>query len=235
VKQKIAFGIRKTSPLLRARINQWLKKFTQKASFKYLKHKYFDLPEIANNVQDSQSSLKGGQLSLFDNYFKQAAAKYNWDWRILASVSYQESKFNPNARGLGGAYGMMQFMPDTGPRFGVYPSSSPQVQIQGGMKLLITTYNLWNDIPNHEERIKFTLASYNSGTSHVKDAQKLAAKYGMNPKIWDNSVEVMMKNLSKKQYYRDPVVTAGATRGAHTAKYVKTVYARFLSYKSMFR
>lgn len=235
VKQKIAFGIRKTSPLLRARINQWLKKFTQKASFKYLKHKYFDLTEIANNVQDPLSSLKGGQLSFFDNYFKQSAAKYNWDWRILASVSYQESKFNPSARGLGGAYGMMQFMPDTGPRFGVYPSSTPQVQIEGGMKLLFTTYKLWNDIPNHDERIKFTLASYNAGTSHVKDAQKLAEKYGMNPKKWDNSVEVMMKNLSKKEYYRDPVVTAGATRGAHTAKYVKTVYARFLSYKSMFR
>jgi membrane-bound lytic murein transglycosylase F len=87
VKQKIAFGIRKTSPLLRARINQWLKKFTQKASFKYLKHKYFELTEIANNVQDSQSSLKGGQLSIYDNYFKQSASKYNWDWRILASVS----------------------------------------------------------------------------------------------------------------------------------------------------
>jgi membrane-bound lytic murein transglycosylase F len=69
----------------------------------------------------------------------------------------------------------------------------------------------------------------------VKDAQKLAKKYGMNPEKWDNSVEVMLKNLSKKEYYRDPIVTAGATRGAHTAKYVKSVYARFLSYKSMFR
>ena len=234
VKQKIAFGLRKTSPLLRARINQWLKKFTQKAAFKYLKHKYFELPDIASKVQDPLSSVKGGQLSMYDNYFKQAANKFKWDWRILASVAYQESKFNPNARGLGGAYGMMQFMPETGPIYKVYPSSSPQVQIEGGMKLLITTYNLWSDIPSHDERIKFTLASYNAGTSHVKDAQKLAEKFGMNPKIWNNSVEVMMKNLSKSQYYRDPVVTAGATRGAHTASYVKSVYNRFLAYKGMF-
>ncbi len=234
VKQKIAFGLRKTSPLLRARMNQWLTKFTQKASFKYLKHKYFDLPDIASRVQDPLSSLKGGQLSLYDEVFKRVASKHNWDWRILASVAYQESKFNPRARGLGGAYGMMQFMPETGPKYKVYPSSTAEVQIEGGMKYLKTIYNLWSDVPVHEEKLKFTLASYNAGTSHVKDAQRLAEKYDLDPHKWEGNVEVMMKNLSKKQYYRDPVVQSGATRGAHTAKYVQTVYRRFESYKSVF-
>lgn len=235
VKQKIGFGLRKTSPLLRARINQWLTKYMQKASFKYLKHKYFDLPDIASRSQDPLSSLKGGQLSLYDAYFKKSAAKHGWDWRLLAAVSYQESKFNPAARGLGGAYGMMQFMPETGPRYKVFPSSPPETQIEGGMKYLITMYNLWSDIPSHEERVKFTLASYNAGTSHVKDAQRLAEKYDLDPKKWEENVEVMMKNLSKREYYRDPVVKAGATRGAHTTKYVRTVYTRFLAYKSAFR
>lgn len=234
VRQKIAFGLRKTSPLLRARINQWLTKFTQKASFKYLRHKYFDLPDIASKTRDSYSSLKGGQLSLFDAYFKKSATRHNWDWRILAAVAYQESKFNPRARGLGGAYGLMQFMPETGPKYKVYPSSTPDVQIEGGMRYLVAIYNLWGDVPNHEERVKFTLASYNSGTSHVKDAQRLADKYDLDPHRWEGNVEVMMKNLSKRQYYRDPVVQSGATRGAHTAKYVQTVYGRFLSYKSMY-
>lgn len=234
VKQKIAFGLRKTSPLLRARINQWLTKFTQRASFKYLKHKYFDLPDIASQTQDSYSSLKGGQLSLYDAHFKRIAAKHNWDWRFLASVAYQESKFNPRARGLGGAYGLMQFMPETGPKYKVYPSSTPEVQIEGGMKYLLVIYNLWSDVPSHEERLKFTLASYNSGTSHVKDAQRLAEKYDLDPKKWNGNVEVMMKNLSKRQYYRDPVVQSGATRGAHAAKYVHTVYERYNSYKTMF-
>lgn len=234
VKQKIAFGLRKTSPLLRARVNEWLSKFTQKASYKYLKHKYFDLPDIASRTQDDLSSLKGGQLSLYDAYFKKAAARHNWDWRILASVAYQESKFNPRARGLGGAYGMMQFMPETGPKYKVYPSSSAEIQIEGGMKYLLTIYNLWSDVPSHEEKLKFTLASYNAGTSHVKDAQRLAEKYDLNPHKWEGNVEVMMKNLSKRQYYRDPVVQSGATRGAHTAKYVQTVYGRFLSYKGTF-
>ncbi len=235
VKQKIAFGLRKSSPLLKARLDQWLTNYMEKPAFKYLKHKYFDLPQIASRSSDAFSSVKGGQLSKFDHLFKKAAAKHGWDWRLLASISYQESRFNPDAIGMGGAYGLMQFMPEVGPAFQVYPSSTPEVQINGGMKLLVRMYHLWKDIPIEEDRIKFTLASYNSGASHVKDAQRLAVKHGLNSKVWDDQVEVMMKNLSKKEFYRDPVVQSGAARGVHTSKYVQTIYGRYLSYKSLFR
>lgn len=235
VKQKIAFGLRKASPLLKARLDQWLTSYMERPAFKYLKHKYFDLPQIASLSNDSYSSVKGGQLSKYDHLFKKVAAKRNWDWRLLAAISFQESRFNPNAVGMGGAYGLMQFMPETGPIYKVYPSSPPEVQIEGGMKLLLKIYSLWKDIPLEEDRIKFSLASYNSGTSHVKDAQRLAEKHGLNSKVWDDEVEVMMKNLSKKEYYRDPVVQSGSARGVHTSKYVQTIYTRYLSYKSLFR
>ena len=235
VKQKIAFGIRKASPLLKARLDQWLSNYIEKPAFKYLKHKYFDLPQIASRSSDTFSSVKGGQLSKFDHLFKKTASKHGWDWRLLAAISYQESRFNPDANGMGGAYGLMQFMPEIGPVFNVYPSSTPAVQIEGGMKLLLKIYSLWKDIPVEEDRLKFTLASYNSGASHVKDAQRLAEKHGLNSKVWDDQVEVMMKNLSKKEYYRDPVVQSGSARGAHTSKYVQSIYGRYLSYKSLFR
>ena len=50
------------------------------------------------------------ELSKYDELFKASALKRNWDWRFLASIAYQESRYDPNARGFGGAYGMMQFM-----------------------------------------------------------------------------------------------------------------------------
>lgn len=237
VKQKIAFGLRKTSPLLKARLNQWLTRFSQKATFKYLKHKYYDLPDIASQIREisTPSAGKGRQISPFDHMFKKVAAKYNWDWRLIASISFQESRFNPNASGLGGAYGLMQFMPEIGPRYNVYPSSPPEIQIDGGVRLLKANFNLFSDVKSHEERIKFAVASYNAGASHVKDAQALADKYGLDPTLWDDNVEVMMKNLSKREFYRDEVVKNGATRGAHTVTYVKTVYQRYLKYKSQYR
>ena len=55
----------------------------------------------------------------------------------MAAIAYKESRFNPNARGFGGAYGLMQFMPNTGPHYGVFPDTPPAMQIMGGAKKLI--------------------------------------------------------------------------------------------------
>ena len=235
VPQKIGFGLRKSSPLLNAKLDKWLTQFMSKKTFKYIKNKYFDSKNTTLNATVIKSNLKGGQLSVYDAVFKEAALKYNWDWLLLASVAYQESKFNPNVRGFGGAYGMMQFMPNTGPKYGVYPSSPPNVQILGAMKKMSKDFNSWNQIPDKAQREKFTLATYNAGRGHIEDAQRLARKHGLNPFIWDGNVEEMMANLSKSEYYRDEVVRNGAMRGARTNHYVKTIYTRYLEWASVYK
>jgi membrane-bound lytic murein transglycosylase F len=106
VDQKIGFGIRKTSPLLKASFDQWLAKFKKKKAFKHIYAKYFIKEELTVQAQYGLSSLKG-QLSNYDKIFKKAAKKYDFEWLLLASVSYHESRFNPNARGFGGAYSIM--------------------------------------------------------------------------------------------------------------------------------
>jgi membrane-bound lytic murein transglycosylase F len=233
VDQKIGFGIRKTSPLLKASFDQWLTKFKKKKAFKHIYAKYFIKEDLTVQAQYGLSSLKG-QLSNYDKIFKKAAKKYDFEWLLLASVSYHESRFNPNARGFGGAYSIMQFMPGTGPKFGVYPNSPVEVQINGGAKKLGKDYLSWEMIPDRDQREKFTLATYNAGRSHIEDAQRLAEKHGMNPLRWDDNVEVMMLNLSKAEYYRDPVVKNGALRGARTYRYVRKIYAQYLEWKTIF-
>ncbi len=233
--QKIAFGLRKSSPLLNARLNDWLTAFQSQTIYKYIKHKYFDLAQVTIRSQDEFSSLKGGVISHFDKYFQEAAAKYGWDWLLLASLSYQESKFNPDIVGFGGSYGMMQFMPEVGPKYGVYPDSPPEIQILGGMKKLSRDYKNWPNIPDEVQRRKFAIASYNAGQGHVFDAQRLAEKHGLNPLVWDDNVEKMMLNLSKQEYYRDEVVRNGAMRGSITYKYVRSVYKRYEEWKAAYR
>ncbi len=235
VRQKIGFGLRKTSPLLNARLDKWLNQFMSKKTFKYIKNKYFDSKNTTLNATVIKSNLKGSQLSAYDAIFKEVALKYNWDWRLLASVAYHESKFNPTVRGFGGAYGMMQFMPNTGPKYGVYPSSPPNIQILGGMKKMSKDFISWSQIPDKAQREKFTLATYNAGKGHIEDAQRLARKHGLNPFIWDDNVEIMMANLSKSEYYRDEVVRNGAMRGARTNNYVKAIYARYLEWASVYK
>lgn len=235
VRQKIGFALRKTSPLLKARMNQWLSSYMEKAAFKYMKHKYFEIADLTSKSQDEYSSVKGGQLSRYDMIFKREAAKYNWDWQLIAAIAYQESKFNPYVTGFGGAYGMMQFMPEVGPKFGVYPNSSPEVQIAGGMKKLMRDYESWPEVKSVAQRQKFAMASYNAGVNHIKDAQRLAKKYGYKTNVWDGNVEMMVKNLSQAKYYRDEVVENGAMRGGHTANYVMSVFSRYQSYKSAYK
>lgn len=235
VKQKICFGLRKSCPLLKARLDKWLNAFMKKASFRYLKRKYFEMGASTSMTAAPSRKLKKGELSPFDAIFKREAAKYSWDWTLLASMAYQESRFDPNVVGYGGAYSMMQFMPNVGPKYGVYPDSPPEVQIAGGMKLIHKYYVKWSKIKDQEQRIKFSLASYNAGLGHVEDAVRLAKKHGKDPERWDDNVEVMMLNLSKQSYYRDPVVKSGAHRGNITFKYVRGIYARHLEWKSVFK
>lgn len=231
-KQNIAFGLNKKSPILQKRLNSWLAKFMNKEAFSYIKRKYFE--QIRNSVGTGTNfKSRRGSISPFDAILKAEGIKHNIDWRLVAALIYHESKFNPNARAFGGAYGLMQFMPGTGPKFGVYPSSTPEVQIQGGYKYLSRITKLWTGIKDEEERNKFILASYNAGAGHILDAQRLAEKKGLNPHIWSDNVETMVMNLGKHAYYTDDVVKSGAFRGNICIRYVSGITSRYETYKTM--
>ena len=227
-KQKIGFGLRPNSVDLTKKLNTFLLSYCKSDSYKNLKKRYFDY--ITESPIETTYSKGKGDISPFDAYFKKAAEKFGWDWRILAAVAFKESRFNPNARGLGGAFGLMQFMPSIGAHYGVNPSSSPELQIKAAMNLLDRVYVSWSSIPDVEQRLKFTLASYNAGKGHVDDAQRLAVKYGLNPKIWDGNVQTMVKKLSDPVYYRDEVVRCGAYRGP-ASSYASSVYNQYMAWK----
>ncbi len=226
--QKIAFGLRKNNPKLKQRLNQFLRLYCVSPQFAFLKHRYFDYMDIDPIIQIAPTTK--GNISPFDQLFKNAAKKYGWDWKIIAAISCKESNFNPNARGLGGAFGLMQFMPNTGAHYGVYPNSSPEVQINGAMVMINKVYNSWSSIPDPEQRLKFTLGSYNAGKGHIDDAQRLAIKNGLNPQIWDGNVQLMVKKLADPTYYRDAVVRCGAYRGPASV-YATAVYQKYMSWK----
>lgn len=234
VKQKIAFGLRKTSYLLKSKFDEWLKHIMKKPVFRYINKKYFEMGSITHNYLKDNTTLDGSRISPYDEIFKKYAKEIGWDWRLMASIAYQESKFNPNALSFGGAYGMMQFMPNTGPHYGVYPDSPPEVQIAGGSKKMKADENFWRQIPDDLQRKKFAIASYNAGRGHIQDAQRLAKKHGMNHLQWDGNVEEMLLNLSKQEYYQDEVVRNGMLRGTTTYNYVRHVFERYNEWAAVY-
>lgn len=172
-----------------------------------------------------------GILSSYDAFFKRYAPEAGLDWHILAAQCYQESCYDPHAQSWAGASGLMQLMPQTAYRMGVPDGMlfDPEQNIAAGARYMGHLMAKLSDIPNHEDRVCFALASYNGGLGHVRDAQALARKYGGNPNQW-SSVSQYILMLSNPAYYQDEVVKYGYMRGSETVNYVNSIRSRYGSF-----
>jgi membrane-bound lytic murein transglycosylase F len=232
--QEIAWATRNNSPELKGAINEWLTAIKKKGQFRYIYDRYFNSPRTAAiRMNSDYSSLKGGKLSIFDSTIRVESERLGWDWRLVASIAYQESGFNPHVKSWAGAIGLMQLMPAASRQFKVQNAYDPEQNIHAGVMVLRYLDGLWaKTVSDPEERLKFVLASYNVGVSHVIDARNLAAKYGKDPTKWDDNVEMYLALKTKRQYYKDPVVSAGYCRCLGPVNYVKEVLGRFEAYKA---
>lgn len=176
-----------------------------------------------------------GHLSEFDDIIKKTAKNIGWDWRLLASIIYQESHFRLDLESEKGAFGLMQLMPVVMERYGIDYDSTPEEQVEAGGKLLQYLENcLEKRVADSTERVKFVLAAYNAGLGHVYDAQRLASKYGKLPDVWDDNVDFFILNKSKAQYYNDTCCKAGYLRGTETFRFVEEVLERFYQYQTTY-
>jgi len=215
-------------------INSWLIDFKKTTKYRNIYDKYFRNPRSVSIVNSEFYTIKRGRISKYDKEIKKYSKLINWDWRLLASLIYQESQFHHDITGWSGAFGIMQMMPQTAKRFGVNEQSTVAEQIHAGVKLKMFIDNLLpKDISNQDERTKFILAAYNAGFEHVMDARNLARKYGKNPNIWTDNVDHYMKMKSFPKFYNDPLVRYGYARGFETYKFVIQVIERYNHYKNI--
>lgn len=234
--QNLAWGLKKGDESLKTEIDNWLKDFKKSAGYNIIYNKYFKNPRSVRIVEsDYYYSTSSGKVSKYDDYIKKHSEDINWDWRLLASLIYQESRFKPNAKSWAGAYGLMQLMPTTARRFGVSKNSSAEKQIKAGVdfiKWLDKRFEV-REITDEDEKIKFILASYNVGLGHILDARRLAEKNGKDPDIWENNVDDYILKKSNPKYYKDPVVKYGYCRGSETYNYVYQILDRYEHYKNI--
>ncbi len=232
--QRIAWAVRKNSPKLRKAVNRWLAQIKEKPTFNVLYSKYHLNKRFSSQrFQSEFFSLTGDKISPFDSLIKVHAATLNWDWRLLASQIYQESQFNPRATSWAGARGLLQLMPQTARQFGAKKRTDPEQNLTAGAKYLAWLFELWAEIPDSLERIKFVLASYNAGQGHVQDAQRLAEKYGKDPHRWDGHVAEFMLKKSQEKYFNDEVVRFGYCRGEEPVNYVTEILDRYRHYQKL--
>lgn len=233
--QKLAWGVRKEgSDKLLGELNSWITGYRTTRSYRHLEAKYFSGPRPARIASSEYFTSFTGKVSPYDEIIRNYSDSIGWDWRLLASLIYQESRFNPSVESSRGAYGLMQVMPSTGEHFGLDVTRSVDSNIKAGVKYIRWLNNLFDEkVPDPEERVKFILASYNAGQGHVLDAMKLAEKNGLDPERWDNNVALYLAMKSDPEVYYDPVVRHGSLRGAAVNRYVSDILERYEHYKNI--
>jgi len=213
--QKLAWAVKKIpEKQLLNEINLWLDQFGNTLEARVIYNKYFQSNRVRYLAKSEYTSFNEGRLSVYDETIKEVAEVIGWDWRLFASLIYQESEFKPDAVSWAGAYGLMQLMPVVMEQFGIDTTASPEEQIKiGGKFIQYLNRQIPASITDSAERIKFVLAAYNSGVGHVLDARRLAEKYNKNPDVWTGQTDFFMLNKSKPAFYHDSVVYYGYARG----------------------
>jgi membrane-bound lytic murein transglycosylase F len=233
LQQDLAWAVRKGSTTLLDELNNWISRFTQSPKYKTLYAKYFESDKSVTIIESDFYAINTGKISPYDEYIRHYSEKLGWDWRLMASLIYQESRFKNNVTSWAGAWGLMQLMPTTAKHFGVDTISSPSEQIRAGSEFIVWLDRQFSDITDQNERIKFVLAAYNIGPGHIIDARNLAKKNGADPNVWDDNVARFLLSKAEPKYYNDPVVKFGFCHGTETFRYVSEVLERYEHYKNI--
>ena len=160
------------------RINGWLTELTASESFARLQQQY-----LAGKPVNLQS------ISQYDRLLRASADSIGWDWRLLASVVYHESRFHNEATSVKGATGLMQIRSD---RYSVESLLDPAKNLSVGSRYLHKLEGMFADnAADPTEAVQFALAAFNLGEGHVQKLIGKAAAAGVDTTRW-SSVSTML-------------------------------------------
>lgn len=97
----------------------------------------------------------------FDPIIRDAANRYRIDSALIKAVIHAESDFVPYAVSPKGALGLMQLMPATARRHGVWRVFDPRENVEGGVR-----YLRWL-LDRYAGNVHLALAAYNAGEGAV--------------------------------------------------------------------
>ncbi|SDK65394.1 transporter substrate-binding domain-containing protein [Microbulbifer yueqingensis] len=231
-KRDIAWAVRPDQPVLLKHLNSFLNKHYRGLFFNVTYNKYFRQAKRIRS-HTAKRLRNTDELSPFDPLVRKYAGDSDRDWRMVVAQMYQESQFDPQARSFAGARGLMQVLPRTAAQMGISDLFVPENNIRAGVTYLDWLEERFPRDLDFDQKIYFTLAAYNAGHGHVRDARRLAESLGKDPDRWFGHVEEAMLKLSQPEYYRK--ARFGYVRGREPVNYVRQIRSRYLGYLAVAR
>lgn len=233
-KQTLAWGINKNYKELKKELDKWISGFVDSYTYRILYQKYYTSRRAINIYKSPYFYLNTGLISQYDDLLKEKSKKINWDWKLLASLMFQESRFDASAESWAGAYGLMQIMPETADMVRMEEYETPANNIETGVRYIRYLDKVFKkQLKDTTDIIPFILASYNVGPGHVLDARRLARKYGKNPDRWYNNTDFFLLNKANPLYYKDNLSRNGYCNGEEPYNYVEEILERYDHYKNI--
>lgn len=212
--------IRDDNPRKCMEINDWVCSYMNTNEFKELQDLYM---RSHNPVRKAEQNIKTEVISPYDDLIRQYAEKLGWDWRMLAAVIYQESRFSIDSRSHRGALGLMQVMPRTGRSYGVQNLLDPEQNLIAGTEHLKYLQNMFRRMGvGNDELIKFTLAAYNAGEGRIIDCRNFAEIKSKDINSWDEVASVIPL-MNDNSILEEESIKHGKFKGTETLNYVDNI------------
>lgn len=220
------WAVRRDATRLLASIDAFFTQEFRGLFYNVLVRKYFKDPRKVR--RHAEHRARDGVISRWDPLIQEYAQRYGFDWRLIAAQMYQESRFDPQAHSFAGARGLLQVLPRTAREFGFDDLHEPENGIHAGVRYLSWIRDRFDSGSDQKERTWLSLAAYNAGYGHVRDAQRIARSRGLDPDRWFGNVEKAMLLKENPEVYRQ--TRFGYARGREPVAYVRAIRDRYRAY-----
>lgn len=221
--------VREDSPQLRQSLDVFLASSAATGDCQQLFQRYFVDNRGFNAVRIGGKWVPTPpRISSFDALIAKHAAEAGLDWRLVASLIFEESSFNPRAVSIKGARGLMQVMPTTAQEIGFASIHKPDDNIRAGVAYLTRLSQMF--APNDgEDHLRTIVAAYLLGPGPILDAKRIALATGRDPNRWSGGLDEALPLLEDPKW-ADRVRFSGA-RGSLAVGYVNRIFRRFAHYR----
>lgn len=210
--------------------NHWFTFFKQTPEFNLITKKYFRSYHILDNFG---APISRTTISPYDHAIKENSRRLNWDWRLLASLIYQESKFKAGVSSGKGAIGLMQIKEAVANKYGIEDIYNPEENIKAGTLHLKRLQNMYKKMgADSLNATLLTIAAYNCGEGRMEDCMSLATQEGKNPLLWAD-IKQIIPLMSEEKHYKSEAVKLGKFKGNETLKYVENILDRYQKYQEV--